>query len=136
MPCLARPSWSPWRPWWANAFGVETSPLSPLQLNTGGRRFPDARNSRIAASGIASWCRRTIDSGHIAECERFGDLHRRAVSDHFQLLAAISDGGYAASVFGINVECLRSDPALLFRWGLVVKARMVDNGRTIEVRIG
>jgi len=37
-----------------------------------------------------------IGSGHIAECERFGDLHRRAVSDHFQLSAAISDGGYAA----------------------------------------
>ena len=28
--------------------------------------------------------------------ETFGDLHRRAVSDHFQLLAAISDGDYAA----------------------------------------
>jgi hypothetical protein len=35
-------------------------------------------------------------SGHIAECERFYDLHRRAVSDHFQLLAAISDGGCTA----------------------------------------
>jgi hypothetical protein len=34
--------------------------------------------------------------GHIAECERFGDLYRRAVSDQFQLLAAISNGGYAA----------------------------------------
>ena len=39
---------------------------------------------------------RRSPQGHIAECERFGDLHRRAVSDHFQLLAAISDGGYAA----------------------------------------
>ena len=28
--------------------------------------------------------------------ETFGDLHRRAVSDHFQLLGAISAGGYAA----------------------------------------
>jgi hypothetical protein len=26
----------------------------------------------------------------------FGDLHRRAVSDHFQSLAAITEGGYAA----------------------------------------
>ena len=42
----------------------------------------------------------------------FGDLHRRAVSSHFQLLAAISDGGYAASVFGINVEYLDATPFL------------------------
>jgi hypothetical protein len=28
--------------------------------------------------------------------ETFGDLHRHAVSDRFQLLAAISDGGHAA----------------------------------------
>ena len=30
-----------------------------------------------------------MDNGQAAECERFGDFHRRAVSDHFQLLAAI-----------------------------------------------
>ena len=47
---------------------------------------------------------RPNDSGDIAECERFDDLHRRAMSDHFQLLAAISDVGCAASVVEINVK--------------------------------
>ena len=59
-------------------------------------RFQGVRYSRITASGIASLCRQTIDSAHIAECERFGDLHPRAVSDHFRLLAVISAGGCAA----------------------------------------
>ena len=34
--------------------------------------------------------------GHIAERERFGDVHRRDVSNHFQLLAVIIAGGYPA----------------------------------------
>jgi hypothetical protein len=37
-----------------------------------------------------------IDNRHAAECEMSCDVHLRAVSHHFQLLAAISAGGYAA----------------------------------------
>src|SRR6266571_7986006 len=34
-----------------------------------------------------------IDNSHAAECEMFCDVHLRAVSDHFGLLAAISSEG-------------------------------------------
>jgi hypothetical protein len=45
-------------------------PTLPTSVQYGRSRFPGARYSRIVASVIASWCRRTIDSGHIPECER------------------------------------------------------------------
>ena len=54
------------------------------------------RSMSFAASPRFRSSDRPNDNGHIAECERFGDLHRRAVSDHLQLLAAISDGGHVA----------------------------------------
>src|ERR1700730_7069760 len=41
-------------------------------------------------SARAAPVRIKIDNGHVAECEMFCDVHLRAVSDYFDLLAAIS----------------------------------------------
>jgi hypothetical protein len=95
---------------------------------------------------------RPIDSAHIAECEMFCDLYRRAVSDHFQLLAAIATEQWDAlhdcnctnpdqvHKAGVREKNLAKTCGILFnlrnplRFSRLALPAGKDEGRTIRLR--